>query len=208
MGFYGLQWRRSQPFFHTCAINTLHLLRQYPSPAPTVVNGDGGGTGSVRVSAATPGSGRRLTADSSLLRARTSRARNGRQTHAVIPSGTHLPSRSQSLKHELRPHHHRPLINHRPSLYAAGVYEWSPMKSGFLVHSSRKTCFFPCFRDERTAKPCLLTVSLYTAAAYREISRRFILHLGKKFVVGANLSWKKSVFLHQTQHKTRYETIS
>ena len=34
----------------------------------TVVHGDGGGAGSVRVSAATPRSGRRLTADSSLLR--------------------------------------------------------------------------------------------------------------------------------------------
>ena len=32
-------------------------------------------------------SGRRLTADFSLLRARTSRTRNGRQTHAVIPAG-------------------------------------------------------------------------------------------------------------------------
>ena len=36
------------------------------------------------------------------------------QTHAVIPSGTPISSRSRSLKAKYPPAHHRPLIDHRP----------------------------------------------------------------------------------------------
>ena len=34
MGFCALHWRKSPPFFHTCASNTPHLRRQHPPPAP------------------------------------------------------------------------------------------------------------------------------------------------------------------------------
>ena len=32
---YALPWRRSTPFFHTCATHTQHLRHQCPTPAPT-----------------------------------------------------------------------------------------------------------------------------------------------------------------------------